>query len=144
MDINRFMGKWYEIARFENWFEKGKFDASAEYFPLPDGRVKVVNSSSAESGKRSSVEGQAYIPDPRVPAKLRVSFFYPFYGDYWILELDDNYQWALVSGGNDDSLLWILARTPEISANLKEKICRLARARGYDTEKFVFNSEIRR
>lgn len=137
-DPARYMGVWHEVARFENWFEKGMRAVKAEYSLNPDGTVSVVNSGVKGDGSKTSVRGEAYAPDKSDYSKLRVSFFWPFYGDYYILELDPDYQWALV-GGRDKSYLWILARAPTLPAETLSAIKSKAAARGYDTGKFIFD-----
>ena len=138
VDIKRYMGTWYEIARYENSFQKGLKNSSAQYILNADGTVTVVNSGEDANGKRTSAKGRAYAPDKGDFSKLRVSFFWPFYGDYYILDIDDKYSWVLV-GGRDKSYLWILSRTPTLPQSTIAKILKIAEARGYDTGKLVFN-----
>lgn len=138
VDIKRYMGTWYEIARYENSFQKGLKNSRAQYTLNEDGTVSVVNSGEDASGKRTSAKGRAYAPNKGDFSKLRVSFFWPFYGDYYILEIDEGYTWVLV-GGRDKSYLWILARTPALPQSTVSKILRIAEARGYDAGKLVFN-----
>ena len=136
VDIERYMGKWFEIARFENSFEKGLMNVSAVYTLNGDNTVSVVNSGVKSDGERVSVSGTAYAPDSADFSKLRVSFFRPFYGDYYILELGDDYRWAVV-GGRDKNYLWILAREPKFSEVELSKILEKARSRGYDVRRFL-------
>ena len=89
------MGKWHEIARFENSFQKGVRDSSAVYAMRDDGQIDVFNSGYDKDGNLRSAKGVAYVPDPAENSKIRVSFFYPFYADYYILELAPDYSWAL-------------------------------------------------
>lgn len=137
VDIARYMGRWFEIARFENSFEKGLANVSAVYTLNGDNTVSVVNSGVKPDGEKTSVSGRAYAPDSSDFSKLRVSFFRPFYGDYYILELDGDYRWALV-GGRDKSYLWILSRTPRIPEAELSKILEKARSRGYDAGRLMF------
>ena len=138
IDLNRYMGKWFEIARFENYFQKGKTDAVAEYTMLSDGTVKIVNTAKNIDGSSSSAKAIAYVPDLRDSSKLRVSFFWPFYADYWILDVSENYDWALV-GSSDDSYLWILARQNTLPQATLEKILAKAKSLNYDTSLLIFD-----
>ena len=138
LDIERYLGTWYEIARFDNSFEKGLVGVTASYSLRKDGKIKVVNAGYKESldGKRSESVGKAKIPDPKVPSKLKVSFFLFFYGDYYVLELDEDYQWAIV-GSSTDKFLWILSRTPQIDKDLYEQLLAKIVKRGYDIDKLI-------
>ena len=140
VDIKRYMGTWHEIARLDTPFQRGKFNSKAEYKLLPDGSVSIVNSAEDIDGRKTSASARAYAPDSADFSKLRVSFFRPFYSDYFILELDPGYQWALVGGGK--KYLWILSRTETLDAETLNKIIMLAQKRGYDTSKLLFNSEL--
>ncbi len=140
LDIDSFLGKWYEIARFPHSFEKDLVGVTATYTKLENGKIEVLNQGYKHSleGKHKKAIGKAYIPDLQDPAKLRVSFFWIFYSDYLIMELDDvDYQWALI-GSSSPNYLWILSRTPimdeQVLMDLKSKIG----SRGYDLEKLMF------
>ena len=134
LDLNRYLGDWYEIARFDHSFERGLSFCKANYSLREDGKVAVLN-TGMKSGKPSEANGKAKLTDnPRV---LRVSFFGPFYGDYRILMLDEDYQWVLVGGGSDD-FLWILAREPKLSDEVREQILAEAIRRGYDVNKLIW------
>lgn len=133
-DLNRFLGNWYEIARFDHSFERGMEQTKATYVLRKDGKVDVLNTGIKE-GKYSEAKGVAKLTD--TPSLLRVSFWGPFYSDYRIMLLDDDYQYALVGGGSDD-YLWILSRTPQISNEVKDKILAEAQKRGYDTDKLIW------
>ena len=134
VNLKRYSGKWYEIARTPNWFErKCVANVSAEYIPLPDGSIKVVNTCLCKNSKSCRAIGRAAIVPGSKNAKLKVTFFSPFWGHYWIIGLDEkNYQWALV-GEPSRKYLWILARQPTISSALYEGIATIAAAKGYDT-----------
>lgn len=132
-DLNRFLGRWYEIARFDHRFERGMQQTQANYILRNDGKVEVIN-TGMKKGKYSEAKGVAKITD--TPALLRVSFWRPFYSDYRVMLIDDNYQYALVGSGSDD-YLWILSRTPQISKEVKYKILSEAQRRGYDTDKLI-------
>lgn len=138
LDIEKYLGKWYEIARYDHSFERGLVGVTAEYSKRPDGKIKVVNSGFKKSlqGERSEAIGKAKIPDPAVPSKLKVSFFLFFYGDYYVMELDPGYQWAVI-GSSSDKYLWILSRTPQIDEALyKDLLARLTK-RGYDVTQLI-------
>ena len=138
VDIGRYLGKWYEIARFPNSFEKGLVGVTAEYSYRKDGKIRVVNSGYKDSldGKRSRIEGKAKIPDKDEPGKLKVSFFLFFYSDYYILELDEDYRWALV-GSSSPTYLWILSRTPLIDEETVQTILNMAKERGYELSDLI-------
>lgn len=140
VDLGRYMGKWYEIARYDNKFEKGMQGVTAEYTLSDNGKIKVVNSGYRDSldGEFRMAIGKAKIPDPGEPGKLKVSFFLFFYGDYYILELDQvNYAYALI-GSSSDKYLWILSRTPQLAREKLNFLLKRAEERGYDTEKLIF------
>jgi len=138
LDINRYLGKWYEIARFDHSFERGLVGVTATYSFRKDGKIKVVNSGFKETldGKRSSAVGKAKIPDPNIPSKLKVSFFWFFYGDYFVLELEKNYQWAVI-GTSSDKYLWILSRTPQMDENIYNDLLDNLTERGYNVNNLI-------
>jgi apolipoprotein D and lipocalin family protein len=138
LDLKRYMGTWYEIARYDHSFERGLTAVTATYELLPNGRITVWNQGYKDSpdGKLKKAKGKAKQPDPSDPGKLKVAFFLFFYADYYILELDDNYQWALV-GSSSDNYLWILSRTSVLEKETMDHILSQARARGYDTDKLI-------
>ena len=137
LNISQFMGKWYEIARYDHSFEKGMTHVYTEYALEKDGKIQVIN-RGIKNGEAKKVIGKAKQPDPtKYPGRLKVSFFLWFYSDYYILELDKNYQYAVI-GSSSDKYLWILSRTPEMpEAQLKGILQRMAQ-RGYDLSKLVF------
>ena len=136
VDLNRYLGKWYEIATIPQRFQLGCHCVTAEYSLRPDGKVKVVNSCRKDSptGPFKSVTGQAKVVKGSNNAKLKVSFFRPFWGDYWIINLDqENYHWAIVSAPSRKTL-WILSRTPKMDATLYEKLVEFCKDTGLNTE----------
>jgi len=137
--LDRYLGKWYEIARLDHSFERGLDSITAEYTLKDDGGVKVINRGySAEDKNWNEAEGKAYFVGPPDEAYLKVSFFGPFYGSYIVFELDkENYQYAFVSGP-DKSYLWLLARTPEVDQTLIEHFITRAKALGFATDKLIF------
>lgn len=134
LDLERYLGKWYEIAKYPVTFEEGLFAVTAEYSLREDGNIRVVNSGNegAFTGKLKSIEGKAWIPDPKEPAKLEVQFFWPFSADYWVIALAPDYRWAVV-GEPDRSYLWILSRMPSLPDAEYAAILERIEALGYDT-----------
>lgn len=132
LDLNRYLGTWFEIARFDHSFERGVEFATANYILRDDGKVRVVNSGLKDGHYKESI-GKAFLPDPAgEPARLRVSFFGPFYSDYRVLMLSEDYHYALV-GSKSAKYLWILSRTPYVPEQVMEQILAEATRRGYDT-----------
>ena len=138
-DLNRYLGKWYEIARLDHSFERGLSRVSAEYSLREDGGVRVVNRGySAKADQWKKAEGRAYFVEDEDRGYLKVSFFRPFYGAYVIFELDqENYQYAFVTSSKK-SYLWLLSRTPTISKELRNRFVEKARELGFETEKLIF------
>ena len=134
VDLTRYLGQWYEIARFDHWFERGMTHTKATYTMREDGGIRVVNAGLKDGEEKVSV-GRGKITNQS--GLLRVSFSWPFYGDYRILWIDDDYRHVLVGGGDSD-YLWILARTPAIDTSIKDIILAEARHRGYDTRKLFW------
>lgn len=135
-NLARYLGPWYEIARFDHSFERDMQNVMAEYLLRDDGKIDVIN-SGWKNGKYKVANGKARQPDPEDPAHLEVSFFMFFYNDYNILMLDDDYQVALV-GSKSPDYLWILARTPEVDDNILGDLLEEAESRGYDTGKLIW------
>ncbi|MCR5180026.1 MAG: lipocalin family protein [Bacteroidaceae bacterium] len=133
-DLNRFLGSWYEIARFDHWFERGMDQTKASYKLLSSGKIEVLN-TGVKNGKPKESKGKIKTTD--TPALLRVSFFGPFYSDYRVMFVDKNYQYALV-GSSSDSYLWILSRKPKLTNEVKNLILKEAKRRGYDTSKLIW------
>lgn len=139
LDIQKYLGTWYEIARYDHRFERGLEGVTANYSMRDDGKIKVLNSGYKNSldGKFSQAEGKAKIPDPENnPAKLKVSFFLFFYGDYFVLQLDKDYNWAVI-GSSSDKYLWILSRTPQMQDGVYQQILNDLTKRGYDVHKLI-------
>ncbi len=133
-DVARYMGRWYEIARIENRFERGMTDVRADYRLLDDGTVEVTNSGfDTRLGVRREAVGRARVQG-FASGRFRVRFFGPFGADYDVLELDEEYRWALV-GSRSASYLWILARRPTLGAPTCARLVARARERGYDPER---------
>jgi len=137
--LDRYLGKWYEIARLDHSFERGLTRVSAEYSMRPDGGVKVVNSGFSEKeNRRKEAIGRAYFVKDAETGFLKVSFFGPFYGSYVIFELDhENYQYSLVCGPSRE-YLWILSKTTTISDDVKTRLLEKAKAAGFATDKLIW------
>ena len=135
---DKYLGKWYEIARLDNRFEKGMTHVNAEYSLNTDGNIKVLNSGiNAGETTRSYAEGIAKFVENPNTGFLKVSFFGPFYGAYIIFKLDDNYKYAYVAG-NDKDYLWFLSRTPTASKEQKEDFIARSKNLGFDTNELVW------
>lgn len=139
--LDRYLGRWYEIARLDHSFEKGLTQVTADYSVREDGSVRVLNRGySPETQTWQEAEGKADFVDRPDQGYLKVSFFGPFYGAYIVFELDhEHYEYSLVSGP-DTSYLWILARQPSLPEAVKTKLIAQAKARGFDTDKLIFVS----
>ena len=136
--LERYLGTWYEIARLDHSFERGLSHVSANYSLLPNGQVRVLNRGYSEQKKTwKQAEGKAsFVQTPDI-GHLKVSFFGPFYSSYVITDLDDAYQYALISGYNH-SYLWILARQPQIPDAVKQRLIAKAQSLGFDTRQLIF------
>lgn len=133
VDLDRYLGRWFEIASYPAWFQKNCTAVTADYSLREDGRIKVVNSCHKGSleGKFKQSTGRAKVVDGSGSAKLKVSFFGPFWGDYWIIDLDPDYRWAVV-GVPSRKYLWILSRTPQMDDETYKGIIMRLRDQGYD------------
>lgn len=138
IELSRYLGTWYEIARFDHFYERNCAGVTATYTKREDGDLKVVNRciKGGLQGDVKKVEGKAWVPDPSQPGKLKVQFFWPFRGDYWVLEVAPDYSWALV-GDPEKKSCWILSRTPALPQPLYDSLLEKLKARGYDTEKLI-------
>jgi apolipoprotein D and lipocalin family protein len=137
VDLKRYMGEWYEIARIPHRFQEGCRGSSATYSLLPNGEVQVVNRCRDEQdGALREAKGRAWVVDSGTNARLKVSFFWPFRGDYWILELGPSYEYVVVGAPNRE-YLWILARFPEMSAEQYQAILERTGQKGFDTSRLV-------
>ena len=139
---DKYLGKWYEIARLDHSFERGLDQVTAEYTKREDGGIRVINRGySVESGKWKEAEGKAYFVESPGTGHLKVSFFGPFYGSYVVFELDKaNYQYAFVAGYNK-SYLWLLSRTPEVPQELIDNFISKSRELGFATDNLIFVSQ---
>ncbi len=138
VDITRYAGTWYEIARYPNSFQKGCTATTATYTLRDDGKISVVNRCRVDSpgGREKKAEGRAWVVDPATNAKLQVSFFWPFRGNYWIIQLDPDYRYAVV-GSPSRKYLWILSRTPKLDHALYQGILEKLPEQGYDPARLL-------
>ena len=136
VNLDRYLGKWYEIASYPSWFQKGCIGSTAEYSLLSDGKIQVVNRcrKGSPEGPLKESKGKAEVVDTTTNAKLKVWFFWPFKGDYWIIDLDPEYQWAVV-GEPSRKYLWILSRTPAMEDTVYQGILERLLPKGYDPDK---------
>ena len=133
VDLNRYMGKWYDIASFPQRFQKGCVASIATYTLRKDGDVDVLNQCRDKTldGRLRSAKGKAWVVDRQSNAKLKVRFFWPFSGDYWIIDLDSNYQYAVV-GHPKRNYLWILCRSPQMDSAVYDGILERLKRQHYD------------
>lgn len=136
VDLQRYLGRWYEIARYEQSFEKGCEGVTADYSLQDDGSINVVNRCRKPGGKTIEAHGRAKVVDKRTNAKLKVSFFGPFYGDYWVLDHADDYGWSIV-GEPSGRYLWLLARQSTPPEGEIAALVQRARSMGYDTSMLI-------
>jgi apolipoprotein D and lipocalin family protein len=138
VDLKRYQGTWYEIARLPNFFERKLKCITATYTLREDGKITVLNKGNSISApyKPSSSEGVAWVPDKNSPAKLKVQFFWPFSGDYWIMYLDPDYRFVLV-GDHDVKYLWILCREKRMDETTYQMLIRKAIENGYEVTSII-------
>lgn len=145
VDLDRYLGTWHEIASFPMSFQKGCVNSRAHYSMREDGLIRVLNSCNkgCATGPLEVAEGKAKIIPGSGNAKLEVSFFWPFWGDYWIVDLDaEGYQWAVVGHPGRD-YLWVLCRSPEMKRDVYDGICRrLKDDRQYPLERLVVTGKL--
>ncbi|MCX6255349.1 MAG: lipocalin family protein [Bacteroidia bacterium] len=138
VDLNRYKGTWYEIARLPNSFERKLKCASATYTLRDDGKITVLNKGNyiTDPQKTNTAKGVAWVPDKKSPAKLKVQFFWPFSGNYWIMYLDKDYRYVLVG---DPSLkyLWILSREKKMDETTYKMLLQKAIDNGYDVKPII-------
>jgi apolipoprotein D and lipocalin family protein len=138
-ELDKYLGKWHEIARLDHSFERGMNQVTATYSLREDGGVKVVNRGYSEIDQQwSEAEGKAYFVDKNDEGYLKVSFFGPFYGSYVIFELEkENYQYAFISGPSLE-YLWLLSRTPKVPDDIIKKFLEMSAERGFNTSEIIF------
>lgn len=137
-EVKRYLGKWYEISRLNHVFERNLDQVTAEYSLREDGNIRVLNRGYNTAKQQwQNIEGRAKFTSQPNVGSLKVSFFGPFYGGYNIVELDKNYQYALVVG-NNRNYLWILSRQPQLDKAVQERLVAKAKALDFPTEKLIF------
>ena len=137
VDLERYLGTWYEIARYEHFFEKDCKNVSANYSMMDEETIKVINRcTKITTNEKKEAMGRAYAID-ETNSKLKVSFFRPFYGDYWVLILDKNYDYVVVGTPNRE-YLWILSRTSNLDEKIKNEILQKLPALGFETSKLIW------
>jgi apolipoprotein D and lipocalin family protein len=138
VDLQKYMGTWYEIASFPQKFQKGCHCTTAAYEMTDKGYVRVINTCRKDSadGKPKTASGKAFVVEGTGNAKLKVQFFWPFRGDYWIIDLADDYSYAVVGAPNRD-YLWILARTPRMDETLYREIVARCAAKAFDVSRLA-------
>ena len=135
VDLSRYTGHWFEIARYPNRFErKCDSNATATYSLRPNGTISVVNTCMTRDGKLTQSSGWAEVVDKKTGSKLKVTFFWPFFGDYWIIDLSPDYEYAVI-GEPSRKYLWILSRTAKMDDKLYAEITGRLAAKGYDASK---------
>lgn len=135
VDLQRYLGKWYEIAHLPFRFENDCTDITATYSLSEDGKISVLNECLKE-GKLKQAKGKAKVVDKSTGAKLKVTFFWPFSADYWIIDLGKNYDHAVV-GTPNRKYLWILNRTPQMDDALFSQLVESAKSKGFDVNKLI-------
>jgi apolipoprotein D and lipocalin family protein len=137
VDLNRYAGRWFEIYRLPNSFENAACNTvTADYAPRADGLIQVVNTCVMADGEVDRSRGVARVVDPASRSRLEVSFFRPFWGNYWIIELSDDYSWAMVAEPSG-KYLWLLARVPKLSSAEEEQALKRMTELGYPVDKLI-------
>ena len=140
VELEKYLGKWYEIARLPFRFEDGCTDITATYSLSKDGNVSVLN-ECLRDGKLKQAKGKAKVVDKSTGAKLKVTFFWPFYGDYWIIKLGQDYNYAVV-GTPDRNYLWILSRTPQMAESLFSELIEFVNDKGFNTANLIKTTQV--
>jgi apolipoprotein D and lipocalin family protein len=138
VNLEKYAGTWYEIARLPNRFEKGLECVTATYSLREDGKIEVINKGRkvGELNKISKIKGVAWVPDKNYPGRLKVRFFWPFSGKYYILDLDKDYRHALV-GEPSRKYLWVLSKDKQLDSNIYGSLLEKADQMGFDTKKVI-------
>jgi apolipoprotein D and lipocalin family protein len=142
VEVNRYLGTWYEISSFPQRFQKGCNATTANYSLRSDGEIEVINrcNKDALNGPEDVAQGRARVVDKTTNARLEVSFFRPFWGDYWIIDLGENYEYAVVGNPSRD-YLWILSRTPTLEAAIYDGILERLTKQGYEPSRLVLTAQ---
>jgi len=138
VELEKYLGKWYEIAHLPARFQEGCSDTTATYTLSKDGSISVLN-ECIRNGKVKKAKGKAKVVDKSSGAKLKVTFFRPFYGDYWIIKLGNDYDYAVV-GTPNRKYLWILSRTQQMDDNLFSKLVEFVKSKGFNVENLIRTS----
>jgi apolipoprotein D and lipocalin family protein len=138
VELKKYLGKWYEIARLPARFQEGCTDTTATYSLSENGSISVLN-ECRKSGKVKQAKGKAKVVDKNSGAKLKVTFFWPFYGDYWIIDLSKDYEYAVV-GTPNRKYLWILSRTPQMDDKLFSQLVESAKSKGFNVNNLIKTS----
>lgn len=138
VDLNKYMGTWYEIVRLPNSFEKGLECVTATYNLKENGKISVLNKghSIEDNSKVETAKGKAWVPDKELPGRLKVTFFWPFAGNYYIIELDKDYKYALV-GDPSRKYLWILSKSKVLDEKIVQNLLNTASEYGFDVDKVI-------
>lgn len=137
VDLDNYLGSWYEIARYEHRFEKDCKNVTATYSIKENKKIEVINScTKITTNNKTEAIGEAYAVD-NTNSKLKVSFFWPFYGDYWIIMLDEDYSYAVISEPSK-KYLWILSRDKKLDENIKDNILKRLESLDYDLSKLIW------
>jgi len=135
VELEKYLGKWYEIAHLPAKFQEDCNETTATYTLSKDGSISVLNQCT-KNGKMKQAKGKAKVVDKKSNAKLKVTFFWPFYGDYWIIKLGNNYDYSVV-GTPNRKYLWILSRTPQMDDNLYSQIIEYVKSKGFDANNLM-------
>ena len=135
VELEKYLGKWYEIAHLPAKFQEGCNETTATYTLSKDGSISVLNQAT-KNGKIKQAKGKAKVVDKNSNAKLKVTFVWPFYGDYWIIKLGNNYDYSVV-GTPNRKYLWILSRTPQMDDKLYSQIIEYVKSKGFDANKLI-------
>ncbi len=138
VELEKYLGKWYEIAHLPAKFQEGCNETTATYTLLNGDRISVLNQCK-KNNKIKLAKGKAKVVDKTTNAKLKVTFFWPFYGDYWIIKLGDAYDYSVV-GTPDRKYLWILSRTPEMDNSLFAELIKFVKSKGFDVRNLIGTS----
>ena len=141
VELEKYLGKWYEIAHLPARFQEGCTDTTATYTLSKDGSISVLN-ECIRNGKVKQAKGKAKVVDKSSGAKLKVTFFRPFYGDYWIIKLGNDYNYAVV-GTPNRKYLWILSRTPQMDDNLFSQLIEFVKSKGFSVQNLIRTSHSR-
>jgi apolipoprotein D and lipocalin family protein len=139
VELQKYLGKWYEIAHLPAKFQEGCSQTTATYSLSKDGNITVLN-ECRRNGKVRKAKGKAKVVEKTTGAKLKVTFFWPFYGDYWIIKLGNDYNYAVV-GTPNRKCLWLLSRTPTMDEELFSEIIQFVKSKGFDVGNLIRTSQ---